>query len=259
VSWEKGEAPPIVRLDGIWMTILIDTGETKLDRLQRKRPVKRGKPVAVLAAQAVWPNTGETKLIAWMRVEGEGTDAWQTFLETLYQSGVTPENGLVMLVADGSKGFRSAYENVYWQTPFQRCVFHKLRNVAKAIHTPANMNHEAARQFRTHFLRSASRIWQADDENEARLLNADFCNQWRSSQPNAVRTLENDFEDTLSFFSVQESAASRGDTWPARYLRTTSHLERMFREFRRRYRNALAFHSSTGLLAVTAQIAARFS
>lgn len=258
-SWEKEKVPPIVRLDGIWMTVMIKTGDKKTDEINRQRPVKQGKRVAVLAAQGVWPDTGKTQLIAWMVVDGEGTDAWQIFLETLYQTGVTPKNGLMMLVADGSKGFRAAYQNTFWQVPFQRCVFHKLRNVAKALHTPADMDNEVAHKYRIDFLRTASRIWQAEDEASARLFLAEFSNKWRSSQPKAVKTLENDFENTLSFYAVQEIAASRRQIWPAHLLRTTSHLERMFREFRRRFRNALVFHSLSGLQAVTALVAARFS
>jgi len=63
----------------------------------------------------------------------------------------------------------------------------------------------------------------------------------------------------LTFYTVQEQAAQRGEDWPAQVLRTTSPLERMFREFRQRYRKAILFHSATGLQAVTAQLANRFS
>ncbi len=257
--WNKGEAPPVVRVDGIWITVMFASGETHADKAGRNRPVKQSKKIPILAAQGVWPTTGQTQLIAWMRADGEDTDSWQKFLETLYEAGLTPENGLAMLAADGGTGFRAAYENVYWQTPLQRCVFHKLRNIALAIRPPAELDRQAVQQYRTDFLRSAARIWQASEEIEARQLYSEFCHTWGASQPKAIQTLARDFEATLTFYGVQDQASQRGENWPARLLRTTSPLERTFREFRQRYRKAVVLHSPTGLQAVTAQLSTRFS
>lgn len=253
------ECAPVVRVDGIWITILFTTGESRKDCLGRKRAIKQARRIPILAAQGVWPTSGKTQLLAWMRAEGEDTDSWQQFLEKLYLAGITPENGLAMLAADGSKGFRAAYENVYWMVPFQRCVFHKLRNIAQAIRISTEMDRQTAREYRTQFLRSAAQIWQAPDEEQARECFQQFCQTWQKLQPKAIATLKRDFEDTLTFYAVQERAADQGEYWPAHLLRTTSPLERMFREFRRRYRSALLFHSEIGAIATTAQIAARFS
>jgi transposase-like protein len=257
--WKPGEAPPVVQVDGIWITMMFPTGEFKKDRSGRNRPVKRAKKVPILAALGIWPHTGRTALLTWMRADSEDTDSWQKFLEQLYEVGITPENGLTLLVADGSAGFRSAYENRYWMVPLQRCVFHKLRNISDALRIPAGLNRKEARQFRTQFTRQAALIWQAPDAREARLLYRDFCQEWRSTQSKAVVTLSRNFEDTLTFFDIQKQAAEHGQIWPAHLLRTTSHLERKFREFRRRYRNAVLFHSETGARAVTAHLANRFS
>ncbi len=259
MSWEKGEAPPIVRVDGIWITVMFATGEVRQDAIGRNRPVKKGRKVPILAAQAVWPATGRTQLIAWVQADGEDAASWQKFLEILYEAGLTPENGLAMLASDGGTGFRAAYANVYWQVPLQRCVFHKLRNIARKICPPADLDRQAAHVYCTDFLRSAARIWQASEEAEARQLYNAFCQAWETKQAKAIQTLSRDFSDTLTFYAVQEQAALRGEEWPAHLLRTTSPLERTFREFRQRYRRAMLFHSPAGLHAVTAQLAARFS
>jgi transposase-like protein len=256
---QPDEIPPLVRLDGIWITVMMATGEKKKDRIGRMRPVKRAKKVPILAAQGVWPSTGRTCLLAWMRAEGEDGASWQTFLERLYEAGLAPENGVKLLAADGATGFRAAYENVYWQVPLQRCVFHKIRNLSQAFHLPAGLDRQAGHQLRTDFLRAAAHIWQAPDEAEARHLYQTFCHTWQSQQPKAIQSLARDFDETLTFYSVQEQAARRGEGWPAHLLRTTSPLERMFREFRQRYRKAILFHSPRGLQAVTAQLADRFS
>lgn len=254
-----GQVPPVVRVDGIWITVMFPSGETHPDRAGRKRAVKRARKVPILAAQGVWPSTGQTRLLAWMRAEGEDAASWQTFLEGLWEAGLTPANGLGLLVSDGGAGFRAAYENVYWQVPLQRCVFHKLRNLAQALQGPAGLDRQAAHQFRTEFLRSAARIWQAPDEGEARQRYTAFCETWQTGQSKAIQSLQRDFDATVTFYAVQEQAAQRDEHWPAHLLRTTSPLERMFREFRQRYRKAILFHSVTGLQAVTAQLADRFS
>ncbi len=257
--WEKGFAPPVVRVDGIWLTILFETGEAERDRAGRLRPVKRGKRIPILAAQGVWPATGETRLIAWMRADGEDEKNWQTFLEMLWEAGLTPENGLKMLVSDGSPGFEAAYQNIYWSVWRQRCVFHKLKNVARDLKFSSQTDRAARKEFSTNFLRSAAQIWQAENKTQAvRLYNA-FCDAWRQQQPKAIKTLQRDFDDTLTFYDALEYAEALGQHWPAHLLKTTSPLERMFREFRKRFRQAILFHSTIGAQATTAQLASRFS
>jgi transposase-like protein len=255
----QDKVPPVVRVDGIWITVMFRTGEAKKDRAERTRPVKYAKRVPILAAQGVWPDTGQSALLAWTLANGEDHDSWQAFLEQLLEMGISPENGLALLIADGSSGFRSAYESRYWMVPLQRCVFHKLRNMADAIHTPAGLDRQAARQYRTDFLRQAAQIWQAEDEPEARLRYRAFCKHWQSLQPKAVAALRRDFDLTLTFYAVRDQASAIGQDWPARLLRTTSPLERSFREFRRRFRNAVLFHSLDGAISATAQVASRFS
>jgi hypothetical protein len=125
-SWKEGEAPPVVRVDGIWLTIMSKTEEVRRDRCGRQRPVKVAKRIPILVAQGVWPESGKTEIIAWMLAKGEDEMSWQTFLETLYDNGLTPENGLKLLVSDGGTGFLAAYQRVYWMVPRQRCIFHKL-------------------------------------------------------------------------------------------------------------------------------------
>lgn len=254
-----GEAPPVVRLDGIWITVMFPTGEVRRDQLGRLRSVKRARKVPILAAQGVWPASGRTRLLTWSRAEGEDTLSWEQFLEHLYGLGITAENGLAMLVGDGGTGLWAAYQNRYWMVPMQRCVFHKLKNIARAFRSPAGLDRPTARQQRLQFLRSAARIWQADDEDEAHDRYRQFCQQEGASQPHAIETLTRDFAETLTFYSVQQQAAAKGEHWSAHLLRTTSQLERAFREFRRRYRNAVLFHSDQGAHAVTASVADRFS
>jgi hypothetical protein len=73
-----GQVPPVVRVNGIWITVMFASGETQTDQAGRQRAVKHAKKVPILTAQGVWPATGQTRLLAWMRAEGEDASSWQT-------------------------------------------------------------------------------------------------------------------------------------------------------------------------------------
>ena len=257
--WSEGSAPPVVRVDGIWLTVMFGTDKVERDKAGRMRPLKYAKKIPILAAQGVWPASGQTQLIAWMRADGEDEKSWRTFLEMLWEAGLTPENGLKMLVSDGGLGFEAAYQSIYWSVLRQRCVFHKLKNVARDLKFSSDMDRLTRKDFSTDFLRSAAHIWQAETRTQAMHLYETFCTKWQTLQPKAIQTLQRDFALTLAFYDAMEEAGRAGHSWPARLLRTTSPLERMFREFRRRFRQAVLFHSTTGLQAAAAQLASRFS
>ena len=178
-------------------------------------------------------------------LHASGKSDLRTFLEKVWESGLTPENGLKLLISDGGSGFQAAY---------QRCVFHNLQNPARHLTFAEDQTRQARKELTTHFLRSASAIWQAEDKAQAIERYQTFCAQWQTAQPQAVQTLQRDFETTLAFYDVIEQAKREGQVWTPHLLRTTSRLERMFREFRCRFRQAVLFHSLAGAQAVTAQL-----
>lgn len=251
------DVPPVVRVDGLWTTLLFDTKEEKKDSLGRQRTVKEGRKVPILVAQGVWPERGQQQVVAWVIGQAEDEQSWEALLTQMYHRGITPERGLRLLVADGSAGLGPARRTVYWEVPFQRCIFHKLRNIWRAIVLPEDLEGKAARAYKRRFIRSAARIWQATTEKEARRRQHQFCTKWQERQPKAIATLRRDWEDTLTFYRVQADAALRGERWPAKHLRTTSLLEREFRAWRRRLSGAVLFHSISGLEAVVHQILTR--
>ena len=66
-----GDVPPVVRMDGIWVTLMVATGEVVQDRLGRHRQVKQRRKVPVLVAQGVWPATGRQEVVAWVVGQAE--------------------------------------------------------------------------------------------------------------------------------------------------------------------------------------------
>ncbi len=256
---KQPECPPVVRLDGLWVPQMVRTGETRIDALGRKRPVKRGERRPLLVAQGVWPASGRQAVVAWVLSAGEDSQGWLKLLQQMWERNIRPQAGLRLLVADGTTGLTPVRKLVYWNVPFQRCIFHKLDNVWDAITSPNELSRSEARDYKKKVLQGAKRIWQAADEETAREQQTDWCLQWEREQPDAVATVRRDFDQTVTFYQVQAAAARRGEQWPATDLRTTSHLERLFRGVRRRVRQALVLHSPTGLEALAYQCFTRWA
>lgn len=194
--------------------------------------------------------------MAWEVGQAEDEASWEALLTQMWEREILPERGFCLLIGDGSAGLEEARHTVYWDVPFQRCIFHKLRNIWRDIVVPEGVEGKAARAYKRRFIRSAARIWQAATE-EARRRQRQFCRKWEARQPMAVATVRRDFEATVIFYRVQATAALSGAVWPAHRLRTTSPLEREFRAFRRRFSEATLFHSPSGLEAVVHQLLVR--
>ena len=258
--WHKrvlDDVPPVVQVDGIWVTLMVDTGKQQKDQLGRQRAVKEAQKVPILVAQGVWPASGRREVVAWEIGCAEDEGSWEALLTQMSERGIVPERGLRLLIGDGAAGLTPARHTVYWDVPFQRCVFHKLRNLWRALVLPEGLEGKEAHAYKRRFIRHAARIWQASDEQQARQRQRRFCEKWEQEQAAAVGKLRQDFEDTLTFYHTQAAAALRGQEWPAHHLRTISPLERELRAFRRRLSGAVLFHSTTGLMAVVHQLLIR--
>jgi transposase-like protein len=237
--------PPVVLLDAIWVTRLVGDGTTYTDSAGRVRPVKKKVREAVLIALGVWPQSGRYYVLDWEPAAGEACAEWEKLLARLIDRGLWPNRGLQLMVHDGGAGLEAALRRWYAEVPSQRCVFHKLRNVWRAVVVPEEDSSRQGRVLRKQITREAAAVFRAPDRREAQRLMADFRQRWAETQPGAVATLLRDQEDTLRFYSFLE----RNPGWQVRALRTTSLLERVNRSLRKFFRAAGAYHSIAGLQA----------
>jgi transposase-like protein len=240
-------SPPVILLDGLWGTVMVETGEKKRDKKQRLRKVKRGKKIAVLVALGMDPQTGETSVLAWVRGVAEGVEDWTRLLTALHERGVHWQSGLRVFVHDGCVALETAVAMVdFGPIRRQRCIFHKLRNVGRDVMGSEGMSRPEKRERIKSVLGDASAVYKAASATEARERAAAFRATWGEREPKAVATLERDFEQTLTCYAVQEEARQAGQTWFLQYLRTTSALERLNRDLRSKWRQAGAFGSEDG-------------
>ena len=232
------DAPTVVQLDGIWLTIQSQTQKEKPDRRKRRRKERKGQRVVVLVALGFWHDgSGRREIIDWEIAKSEEHTEWEKLLNRLWERGVRPEQGLQMVVRDGSGGLGEALAFVYGSTVLeQRCLFHKLRNVADKARS--ELKGEEKREERQQLLEQASGIYQAESAAQARERLTRWAEDWRERVPKAVATLERDFEQTLVYYSLPAVAQE--------WIRTTSLLERTNRHLRRKFRQAVTFGSRTG-------------
>lgn len=242
--------PPVVLLDGIWVTLLVPTGEVRRDKSGRQRPVKKRAKVVVLIALGIWPQTATIRVLDWEIACGESCQEWERLLKRLNARRLWRQRGLCLFIHDGGLGLKAALNKWYAEVPSQRCIFHKLRNVWDAVVFPEDKPGYEKRRLRRLLIRQAAAVFRAADEPTARGLLADFVSRWEDEQPQAVATLLRDLEDTLRFYAFLE----RNPLWKPEALRTTSRLERLNRKLRRVFRVAGAYHSMAGLEAAVLRV-----
>jgi putative transposase len=247
--------PPVVELDAIWFTQLRPNGQVRRDAKGRRRAVKGRFKRPVLIALGLWPETGQSQILAWQLADSEGEAAWEAFLTILEEHGLRGQNGLELIIHDGGTGLCAALEMVHFGAAEQRCLFHKLRNIARALQLPNELSLAQRRRRRKAILKDFQAIWQAKQYHTVLRRYRQVVRQYRQTQPQAVATLRRDFRATLTYFTLLQ----RHPHWDRSTLRTTSHLERFNENLRAHSRVAGAYHSDAGIAAVVVQEAAAFN
>jgi transposase-like protein len=238
--------PPIVQVDAIWVTQVLPNGQIFCDRKGRRRMRKGRYKRPIFVALGIWPETNQAQVVEWMLAESEETEAWEEFLTRLEAAGIRAENGLRLIIHDGGSGLCGALPMVHFGVPTQRCLFHKLRNIAQAIHLPKGLSRSERSAKRKAILQRFQAIWQAKRYATALRRYRQVVRDFRLTQPDAVASLRRDFRLALSFYTLV-------DSYPVHHLRTTSRLERFDRTLRTRLRAACTLHSDSGLIAMIAQ------
>jgi len=246
---EAQDVPPILQVDAIWATLLRSNGEMRRDRKGRLRPVKGRVKVPILIAMGLWPDSDRCEILLWQLGENESAEEWVKFLEILEAQGIRGQNGLKLIIHDGGKGLCSALQTVWFDAEQQRCLFHKLRNIYKAIRLPENLPDKQGRRHRKKILKDFREIWEARRYETMLRRYLKVVRTYRHSQPEAVATLRRDFRLTITYYALEKEFPA----WERKHLRTISRLERFNRRLRRRLRAANAYHSETGVNAMTTQ------
>jgi putative transposase len=143
----------------------------------------------------------------------EDKEGWLSVLHDLRARGATQ---LDLIVTDGHDGLLAAVTELFPATPRQRCLLHKQRNVLNAV--PRRVR----REVETELLG----IWAQPDKPGALTQLAAFKAKYGRLYPEAVRSLAEEEDKTLTFYDFPPPMH--------RYIRTTNAIESLFSNVRQR-------------------------
>ncbi len=179
----------------------------------REIGVKRGVLLAAVGMKA----NGQKEIIGARLADSENEKDCVGFLIDLKTRGLKGR-ALECIVTDGAPGMLAALQQIYPYQKKQRCIFHKLRNVAAKL----KMAYKEA------CMEGAHRIFAAPSRTEAVRRFKAWKAEWQVLAESAVRTMEKDLYDCLTYYDFEK------EVW--KKIRTTNVIERSFREVRRRTR-----------------------
>jgi hypothetical protein len=193
--------PPIIQLDGIWVTIQREGGRIKPDAKTRQRKQRTGKKQVILVALAFWED-GRREVLDGHIAPSEEHTHWEVLLNRLWRRGVQPEKGLKRSVRDGCGGLEEALAQVYGPSVLdQRCLFHNLHNVGTKVRS--ELKGKEHQEERKQLMKEASAIYQAQTASQAYQRLHAWEHQWQRQARNAVATLKRDFEATVVFYQLE--------------------------------------------------------
>ncbi len=167
---------------------------------------------AVLAAWGILAD-GKKALLHLAPGTKEDTASCMEFFRDMRRRGLPDP---LLVVSDGAPGVIRAIEECFPRSARQRCLAHKLRNLASKV--PEDVWPE----FKTR----AAACYQAASPALARVLRDDIAATYGRDLPAAVACLDEDFEAAIAHL--------RFPLGHRRAIRTTNLLERLFGEERRR-------------------------
>lgn len=242
--------PAVLIVDGVWVDIQYSRDDFKLDRAGHKRQCRQAEERVILAALAVWPD-GSYEMLHYEVSEGEGEAQWNPFFQQMIDRGLTPE-AVKLVVSDGTLGLPKALKQHLPQAKQQRCITHKVRGMERYLsyaqlpsETPEGqpLQPEAAKRQRRHEIKAAAyEIYKAPTYDLAQQRLAMFIATWQPLEPKAVKAFQRDLDLTFTFYQFEVDLH--------RHIRTTNHIERLFREFRTKSDEIGAFPNETSCLTV---------
>ena len=201
--------------------------------LKQRGAAKVQKRIILSAYGETWE--GKREMIDFLLASSESQNAWEGFLRDLYERGLEGKS-CEMITTDGGKGLLNALEVVYPRIARQHCWAHKTRNILDKV---KKGDQEKVKK-------DLHRISHAKNRQLATQAYWVFCQKYRKVYREAVKSLESEIDDLLSFYQVKLSSTERKGLdaqglekaqkalW--RRIRTTNLIERAFREVKRRTR-----------------------
>ena len=196
------------RLEGDYPFVLVDALFIK------SREEERVVPRAALVASGI-RSDGHREILGVRMGDVESFATWEEMFRWLKGRGL---KGVMFVISDSHGGLTEAIARHFQGATWQRCQVHLMRNI---------LGHTSFRP-RVEVAAAAKRVFQAADRKEAERGLAEFVERFEKTAPQAVKCLEDGFEDALAVLALPENYRKR--------LRSTNMQERLNEEIRRRER-----------------------
>jgi len=177
---------------------------------ERIRPGQRREPV--MAARG-FTATGACVLLHLMAGSKEDAETVSAFFQDMRARGLGDP---VLVVSDGAPGVIKAIETCFPRSARQRCLAHRMRNLAAKV--PEDVRPEVKARIQA--------AYQAPSRAIARDLAKGVVEDFEKELPSAMACFEDDFEAGIAHLRMPVTHR--------RAIRTTNLLERLFVEERRR-------------------------
>ncbi len=162
---------------------------------------------------------GTKEVIDYMLSVTEKEEHWAKFLQHLSYRGLEGKN-VKLIVTDGCHGLWNAVDLVFPSVPHQTCWAHKMRNILEKV----RKKDQAAVHKGLKPLFSD----KTNTREKAEKIINKWKRTWRGKYAAAVRCLEASEDRLLNYLDCPKEHHSM--------TRTSNHIERVFKEFRRRMR-----------------------
>lgn len=151
-------------------------------------------------------------------VSEESAESWNELLCELKQRRLKGK-GLLLAVTDGLPGLKEVLRRNFSGLAIQRCIVHKERNVLRYV--PHHSKTEVAEQLKN--------IYSASCAEDARKRKGLFCDKYRKIFSSAVRSLESDFDDSITYLGIKNFQLRK-------VFCSNNPIERINKEIKRRVR-----------------------
>lgn len=181
---------------------------------------------AFMVALAIQQN-GHKEILGFDLYDNESEETWKAFLNSLKERGLT---GVDMVTSDAHPGLRSAIQQCFPHIPWQRCQFHFTKNIMDKV----------KKKDQKPFQYQLRDMFNANTMEEARRLRDALVDEYSETNADAIRILEDGFEDAMTVMSLPQCYR--------KHVRTSNVLERENRELRKRQNPIGIFENKDSVL-----------
>jgi transposase-like protein len=171
-----------------------------------------GRKEAIMCAWGILA-TGEKIMLHLSLGNRENYETWKEFFREMQNRGLRVP---MLIISDGGPGLKKAVDDCFAESMRQRCIAHKLRNIANKL------NEEGQEEI----MPVIKNVYYQTDIEIAKMISMKIIDEYSSKYPSAIKCFQEDLDSCLNFMKFPVGHH--------RFIRTTNLLERTFVEQKRR-------------------------